>query len=350
MNLLRPRFAVGTLLMTLLWSTAMGSSATDPVPRTENGWQARQDTINASAASAGAQAEVVFIGDSITQGWEDDGREVWERFYAPRHALNLGIGGDRTQHVLWRLDHGNLKGLHPKAAVVMIGTNNSNGEDNTVAEIAEGVAAIVSKLRTSLPDTRVLLLAIFPRGEAPNAQRGKLCQINQVLQKLDDGTNVVFLDIGHRFLNATGTLPKEIMPDFLHLSPAGYRIWAEAMEPKLASLIATAPSPAANPLTGDWVWTIHGPDGQPISAPLQLVQSGNSVTGQFSAGPDRWLKIENGKVEGSRFSWTVRRVRPNGETAVYEMSGEVSGNAITGKTRTTLDGNDATSDWNARRK
>ena len=199
-------------------------------------------------------------------------------------------------------------------------------------------------------DGSILLLAIFPRGEKPNAQRGKLCQINQILQKLDDGSNVVFLDLGHRFLNADGTLPKEIMPDFLHLSPAGYRIWAEAMEPRLAALLAAAPAPAATPLTGDWVWTINGPDGQPISAPLQLAQTGTSVTGQFSAGPDRWLKIENGKVEGTRFSWTVRRTRPNGETAVYEMSGEVSGNAITGKTRTTLDGNETTSDWTARRK
>jgi beta-glucosidase len=350
MNPLRSCFVVTLVWTTLFWRTAQANTAVDPVPRTDNGWQQRQDSMNAIVASTGADAEVVFIGDSITQGWEGEGKEVWSRFYAPRHAINLGIGGDRTQHVLWRLYHGNLKGLRPKVAVVMIGTNNSNGEDNTVAEIAEGIAAIVSKLRTSLPDTRVLLLAIFPRGEKPNAQRGKLCQINQVLQKLDDGTHVDFLDLGHRFLNADGTLPREIMPDFLHLSPAGYRIWAEAMEPKLASLLATAPSPPAGLLTGDWIWTINGPDGQPISAPLQLAQSGNSVTGQFSAGPDRWLKIENGKVEGTRFSWTVRRTRPNGETAVYEMSGEVAGNAISGKTRTTLDGNEATSTWTARRK
>lgn len=350
MKILRSCVLSAPVWITLFSGTVQANTATDPIPRTDNGWQQRQDSMNATVASVGTAAELVFIGDSITQGWEGEGKDVWSRFYAPRHAINLGIGGDRTQHVLWRLDHGNLKGLRPKAAVVMIGTNNSNGEDNTVAEIAEGVAAIVSKLRASLPDTRVLLLAIFPRGEKPNAQRGKLCQINQVLQKLDDGTNVVFLDLGHRFLDSDGTLPKEIMPDFLHLSPAGYRIWAEAMEPKLASLLATAPTPTATPLTGDWVWTINGPEGQPISAPLQLAQTGTTVTGQFSAGPDRWLKIENGKVEGTRFSWIVRRSRPNGETAVYEMSGEVSGNAITGKTRTTLDGNEATSDWTARRK
>jgi hypothetical protein len=94
---------------------------------------------------AKGEGDVIFIGDSITQGWEGEGKDVWARFYGPRNAINLGIGGDRTQHVLWRLENGNLKGLAPKAAVVMIGTNNSNGEDNTVEQIADGVTAIVKK-------------------------------------------------------------------------------------------------------------------------------------------------------------------------------------------------------------
>jgi lysophospholipase L1-like esterase len=181
--------------------------------------------------------ELLFIGDSITQGWEGAGKDVWARSYTRHKAVNLGIGGDRTQHVLWRLQNAPLDNVKPKAAVVMIGTNNSNGEDNTPGQIAEGVAAIVRTLREKLPNTKVLLLAIFPRGENFNPQRGKLAQINQVLQKLDDGKNVFFLDIGHRFLDSNGLLPAEIMPDYLHLTAQGYQIWADAIEPKLNELL-----------------------------------------------------------------------------------------------------------------
>ena len=106
-------------------------SAVDPVPRNEQWWQDRHKLMNERGAEAGSKSQVIFIGDSITQGWEGGGKEVWERYYAPRNAVNLGIGGDRTQHVLWRLDNGNLDRVKPKAAVIMIGTNNSNGEDNT---------------------------------------------------------------------------------------------------------------------------------------------------------------------------------------------------------------------------
>ena len=343
--------ALAALFSSLLAASIWANTATEPAPRTDDWWQKRQASFNTNVAAAGDQAAVLFIGDSITQGWEGEGKEVWSRYYSPRHAINLGIGGDRTQHVLWRLDNGNLKGLKPKAAVVMIGTNNSNGEDNTVAEIAEGVAAIVRQLRTALPDTRVLLLGIFPRGENPNPQRGKLAQINQILQKLDDGRNVSYLDIGHRFLAADGTLPKELMPDFLHLSPQGYQVWAEAIEPRLSALVGdTAISPPATPtLTGDWVWTINGPDGQPVSAPLRLQQSGGTVSGKFAAGPDKWLDIEQGKVVGNRFSWVVKRTRPNGEIMVYEMTGQVSTDNITGQAKTQLDGNEIQSEWTARR-
>lgn len=340
------------LLASLLSVWARANTATEPVPRTDEGWLKRQAGFIATVEASGDKASLIFIGDSITQGWEGDGQEIWARYYAPRQAINLGIGGDRTQHVLWRLDHDNLKGLKPKAAVVMIGTNNSNGEDNSVGEIAAGVAAIVRKLQASLPETKVLLLGIFPRGETPNAQRGKLCQINQILQKLDDGKSVFYLDIGHRFITADGTLPKDLMPDFLHLSPQGYRIWAEAIEPQLSTLIGdrpVAPAPLAPSLTGEWVWTINGPDGQPVSAPLKLKQSGSSVTGQFAAGPDKWLDIQDGKVEGNRFTWVVKRTRSNGETMVYQMSGQVSTDNITGQARTQLDGNEIASEWTARR-
>ena len=113
--------------------------------------------------------DLVFIGDSITQGWEGRGKAIWAEYYGDRNAVNLGIGGDRTQHVIWRLQNGNLKGIHPKAAVIMIGTNNSG--DNTAEQIAEGVTKIVQILRETTPKTKVLLLATFPRGANPKDAR-----------------------------------------------------------------------------------------------------------------------------------------------------------------------------------
>ena len=213
-----------------------GHSAVRPMPRVD-GWWAERAKLLDDRLKQTPDTQVLFIGDSITQGWEGDGKDVWAKSYAPRKAVNLGIGGDRTQHVLWRLINAPLDGVKPKAAVVMIGTNNSGGEDNTPGQIADGVSAIVAKLRERLPQTKILVLAIFPRGENFNAQRGKLAQINQVLHKLHDGSNVYFMDIGHRFLNSDGILPADLMPDYLHLSSKGYQIWADAIENRLAQML-----------------------------------------------------------------------------------------------------------------
>ena len=173
--------------------------------------------------------DLLFVGDSITQGWGDN--PVWKRFYGERNAANFGIGGDRTEHVLWRLDHGEIDGIKPKVVVLMIGTNNMNV--NTPAEIAEGVAAVVDRLKSKLPETKVLLLGIFPRGDKDAPVRDHLKEANDRIAKLADGKRVVYLDIGKSFLDERGGLSREIMPDLLHLSRRGYRIWADAMEPTL---------------------------------------------------------------------------------------------------------------------
>ena len=194
----------------------------------------RHKSFNTRVAKG--NVDLVFIGDSITQGWEGSGKGVWAKFYGKRNTVNLGIGGDRTQHVIWRLDNGNLKNIHPKAAVIMIGTNNAGA--NTSQQIADGVEAIVKQLRNKTPKTQILLLAVFPRGANPADKRRKVNEgANAIFSKLDDGKHVHYLDIGPKFLEKDGTLTRKIMPDLLHLSEAGYTIWAESIEAKLKELM-----------------------------------------------------------------------------------------------------------------
>ena len=182
------------------------------------------------------RTQLVFLGDSITAGWGGK-KAVWDKAFGKYLPANFGIGGDRTQHVLWRIQNGELEGIKPKATVIMIGTNNS--KDDSAEGIAKGVTKIVETVRTKTPSTKILLLAVFPRGEKAegNAQREKLKQVNAIIAKLDDRKHVFFLDIGAKFLESDGSLSKEIMPDFLHLSEKGYQIWADAISPKLAELM-----------------------------------------------------------------------------------------------------------------
>jgi beta-glucosidase len=209
-------------------------AAVTPVPR-EGNWTRRHESFNERVKQG--NVDLLFIGDSITQGWENAGKDVWQKHYGKRNAVNLGIGGDRTQHVLWRLDNGNIEGIKPKLAVLMIGTNNSNRDDHTAEEIADGIRAIIAKLRAKLPETKILLLAVFPRGPMPNPQREKNAKASQLASQAADGKMVCYLDIGPKFLTPEGNLEKEIMPDYLHLSPQGYQIWAEAVEGKVAELM-----------------------------------------------------------------------------------------------------------------
>lgn len=210
-------------------------ATTTPVSKADEWWQRRNEKINERAKQG--DVDLIFIGDSITQGWEGEpGKDVWQKFYGSRKAMNAGISGDRTQHVLWRLDHGNVDGIKPKLAVVMIGTNNSGGD--SPQDIAAGITAIVEELREELPETKILLLGIFPRGETPEDRQRKVNKAtNEIVKSLDDGKRVYYLDISKEFLDDNGKLSQQIMPDLLHLSKRGYEIWAEAIEPKVAELL-----------------------------------------------------------------------------------------------------------------
>ena len=205
-----------------------------PVPRGDGWWMDLHNSFNQRVKQG--NVDLVFIGDSITYGWREGGQDTWAKYYGSRHAVNLGIGGDTTQFVLWRLTHGNLDGISPKLAVIMIGTN--NGQGNTPEETAEGVTAIVREVRARCPKSKILLLAIFPRGHAADdGLRKKNEQVNAIISKLDNGKNIFYLDIGSKFLDKNGVLPRDIMPDLLHPNQKGYDIWAEAIEPKVMQIM-----------------------------------------------------------------------------------------------------------------
>lgn len=183
-------------------------------------------------------AQVIFIGDSITQGWERDGFNVWNHNYAKYNAVALGFGGDRTENVLWRLQHGEVDGLNPKVAVLMFGTNNTGHRQEDPKTTAAGIKRNIEELQQRLPNTKILLLAIFPRDEKPTGQLRQInAGINSIIATFADNKKVFFLDINKSFLDADGNLPKDIMPDLLHPNEKGYEIWAKAMEPTLVKLL-----------------------------------------------------------------------------------------------------------------
>jgi len=232
-RLLLAAVAFAAVLPCLLLGQDKPNDAIVPVPR-EGGWMNRHNSFNERVKQG--TVDLIFIGDSITQGWENAGKNVWAEHYSKRNAVNLGIGGDRTQHVLWRLDNGNIDGIKPKLAVLMIGTNNSNS--NTSEQIAAGVKLIVEKLRTKLPDTKVLVLGIFPRGPNKDDAKRKVNEgANEIIQKLADDRMVYYQDIGPKFLADDGTLSREVMPDLLHLNEKSYRTWAESIEPSVKKLM-----------------------------------------------------------------------------------------------------------------
>lgn len=183
-------------------------------------------------------AQVIFIGDSITQGWEKDGFNVWNHNYAKYNAVALGFGGDRTENVLWRLLHGEVDGLNPKVAVLMFGTNNTGHRQEKPEFTAAGIKRDIEELQKRLPNTKILLLAIFPRGEKPDDGLRLINKdINTLIAQFADNKKVFFLDINKAFLDENGVLPKTIMPDLLHPNEQGYEIWAKAMEPTLLKLL-----------------------------------------------------------------------------------------------------------------
>ena len=180
---------------------------------------------------------VVFLGDSITQGWGGNGKEQWEAHYAPLKAVNYGIGGDSTRQVLWRLEHGLVDGLTPKLVVLGIGTNNLYDDHNsgTDALIADGIKQVVTVLRAKLPAAKVLVLGMLPRQNAYFSDR--IARINALVAPVADGAAVHWLDTGASFLAAPGTVKPELYSqDQVHLNAAGYAAWDALLLPVVKPL------------------------------------------------------------------------------------------------------------------
>ncbi len=187
--------------------------------------------------ATGSPVELLFVGDSITDGWRTWGQTLWDQHFAPLKAANFGIGGDTAQGVLWRMQNGELSGFKAKLIVMMLGTNNiARGNSND--EIVEGLRLIVQEFRTRQPQARVLLLGIFPRSVEPaHPYRAAIKDINGKLAKMADNKSVYYMDIGDKFLTSDGTLTPEIMPDALHPNFKGYQIWADAIAGRVRQLM-----------------------------------------------------------------------------------------------------------------
>lgn len=184
------------------------------------------------------QVDLVFLGDSITHAWDNKGKEVWKKYYEPRKALNIGFSGDRTEHVLWRLNNGAVDGIKPKLVVLMIGTNNTGHRMDKAEDTALGIKTLLETLKEKLPETKVLMLAIFPRGAKPEDPKRVLNDnINKIIKGYADNKNVYFQDINGKFLDKDGVLQKSVMKDLLHPNQDQYQVWADAIENNVKTLM-----------------------------------------------------------------------------------------------------------------
>ena len=215
--------------------------ASEGEPKKDDGLFLKRHESFLARAKAGPIG-VLFIGDSITDHWRL-APKVWDDYYGKYQPANFGIAGDTTQNVVWRIESGELDGIHPRVVVLMIGTNNT--ASNSAEEIFQADRKIVGLVLSRIPGTKVLLLAIFPRGpHTKNGHEDNFVQrmevikaVNARLATLDDGESVRFLDIGPKFLGPDGRIPDAIMADHVHPTVAGFRVWAEAMQPQLEEMM-----------------------------------------------------------------------------------------------------------------
>lgn len=298
--------ATGTALLPTVATRAEPPSpppATTPIERQDAFAVAQHEQYVSEAKQGGA--DVVFLGDSITYYWGDTNRpdvgsQIWQSQIAPFHADNFGLPSDLTQNLLWRVENGELEG-HPKAVVLLIGTNNVGSAGQTPQDTAAGISAVVQQIRTLSPDTKILVMGVFPRGSNPDDPlRHEVQETNRLIANLGDGDHVQFLDIGWQLEDFDGTIPRAVMSDYLHLNYDGYRIWAAALQSPLQEVLAseTVPTSIGNPPGSTLAsGTPAGPfriSGQP-DVIVALPQPGASavVTDLTQTAPHRATRQEN---------------------------------------------------------
>jgi lysophospholipase L1-like esterase len=203
--------------------------------RTEKWWLARHQQKCTELQITNIPIDILFVGDSITHAWEVEGNACWQQHFAHRNACNLGFAGDRTEHLLWRMQNGEINNLAPSWVIVLIGTNNAGHRHDSPQEIAAGVKAIVDDLKLRLPNAQILLMAIFPRSRhLSKRMRKRVDSANKLIKEYSDEKQVFWLDINHHFLTDKGVLLESVMPDLLHPNSAQYYIWATAILASLA--------------------------------------------------------------------------------------------------------------------
>jgi lysophospholipase L1-like esterase len=220
------QLSADTIRLNCLSFTKSGVPA--PTPQTDPHAIERFQFINKAIKSY--PDGVLFVGDSLTEDWD---AAIWQQHFARRRALNAGIRGDRTEHLLWRLQHGNLDGPSPTAVVLLIGTNDV-GRNRTPGMTAEGIRDILLVLRSRFPEAKILLLGLLPRSESPASERRwQVNQVNRLIRRCEDRQHIFYAAVGGALLDSGGQLPREISPDGVHLSPRGYAILATRLDAEL---------------------------------------------------------------------------------------------------------------------
>lgn len=181
----------------------------------------------------GKEPEVVFVGDSLVQLMHQFG--IWRQLFSPLHSLNFGIGGDATQHVLWRLSNGELDHISPKVIILWVGTNNHG---HTPEQICGGIMAIVQVIKNKLPQAHTLVLGLLPRGKLPNPLRERNACVNELVQEaLFSLPYASFLNVDPGFVHSNGSISHQDMYDYLHLTPSGYKAVCEPLQVYIKSLL-----------------------------------------------------------------------------------------------------------------
>nr|MBI1231811.1 hypothetical protein [Cytophagales bacterium] len=219
-----------------------------PAPRNEpdwiQWWIPRHEALAAEVLRR-PEAQILWFGDSITHLFETAGRNCWNEFYSPRQAINLGVLGDRTEHLRWRIAHTDFSQCRAKLAIVLIGTNNSGQRRDPAPKTIAGISAVLQDLKSVLPQTRILLLALLPtQYSSKDPHRLLNNEVNESIRHFADNKHVFFHDSSHLFINESGTLNVDRMPDGIHPSPSAYTLWAQDMDDKVTKLLVPrAPKP-----------------------------------------------------------------------------------------------------------